>query len=119
MVYRASYPNSHIEDWFLNVLYSVSIPFHESLFGKKPNCFQTDCAIIDVPWTANRLMYFSSHMQEWTVTVLGCGLERITFKAVCGDTVSLFSLCSPVRVNQTQSHNAIQVENTHPRFLVK
>ena len=53
------------------------------------------------------------------LTVLGCGLERVTFKAVCGDTVSLFSLSSPVCVNQTWSHNAIQVENTHPRFLVK
>jgi len=103
----------------LNVLYSVSVPSHEGLCGKKLNCFQADCAIIDGPWTANRRMYFISHMQDWAVTVLGYGLERITFKAVCGDTVSVVSLCSPVYVKQTWSHNAIQVENTHPKFLIK
>lgn len=118
MVYRASYPNSHIPDCFLNALYTVIVPFHESLFGKKWTVFR-QTAIIDGPWTANRWMYFSSHMQDWTVTVFGCGLERITFKAVCDDAVSVFSLCSPVCVNQTLSHIAIQVENTHPRFWVK
>jgi hypothetical protein len=42
----------------------------------------------------------------------------MTFKAVCGDTESVFSLSSPVCVNKTWSRSAIQVENTQSTFLV-